>query len=121
MLPLSHKHAPHTHSQPTLPTPDTLNYQNCEEPTNTSPLPTQKPPKPILRHLALYTIPQHKLTILEIYGGTTAGLEALLKTGNYIQTYMWADTNAYAHTAVQQRLTQLHHQYPAQLPLTAIN
>jgi hypothetical protein len=111
----------HMHSQPELLTPYTPNYQNIEEPTNISPLHTQKPPKPTFRHLSLYTIPQHPLTIIEIYGGTTTGLEALLKTGHYIQTYIWADTNPYAHTAIQHRLTQLHHQYPAQLPFIAIN
>ena len=99
----------HILSQSTSPTPNTPNYQNIEHPTNISPFPTQKPPKPTLRHLALYTIPQHPLTILEIYGGTTDGLEALLKTDHYIHTYIWADTNPDAHTAIKRRLTQLHH------------
>ena len=68
----------------------------------------------------LYEIPQHSLTVLEIYGGTAAGLEALLKTGHYIHKYTWADTNPDAHTSVKHRLTQLHLQYPLQLPLTSI-
>ncbi len=70
--------------------------------------------------LTLYEIPQHPLTVLEIHGGTAAGLEALLKTGHYIHKYTWADTNPDAHTSVKHRLTQLHLQYPLQLPLTAI-
>jgi len=73
------------HIQRLLLTPDTRNNYNIEYPTNTSPLPTQFPSKLTLRHLALYAIPQHPLTILEIYGGTTAGLEALLKTCHHIQ------------------------------------
>ena len=94
------------HIQRPLLTSDTMNNHNIEYPTNATPLHTQFPSKLTLRHLALYVIPQHPLTTLEIYGGTAAGLEALLKTGHHIQTYTRADTNHDAHTGVQHRLTQ---------------
>ncbi len=109
------------HIQQPLPTPNTWNNHNVEYPINTSPPPTPFPSTLTLRNLALYTIPKHPLIILELYSGSTARIEALLKTGHRIQTYTWADTNSDAHTAIQHRLTQLHHQYPTQLPLAAIN
>ena len=109
------------HIQRTLLTSCTLNNHNIECPTDISRLPTQLPSKLTLRHLALYVIPQHSLTILEIYGGTAPGLEALLKTCHHIQIYTWADTDPDAYTAIQHRLAQLHHQHPTQLPVTVIN
>ena len=68
----------------------------------------------------MYKIPKRPLTILEIYGGTAAGLEALLRTGHHIQKYTWADTNPDTHTSTKHRLAQLQKQYPTQLPLTSI-
>jgi hypothetical protein len=68
----------------------------------------------------VYKIPKRPLTILEIYGGTAAGLEALLRTGHHITKYTWADTNPGTHTSTQHRLAQLQQQYPTQLPLTSI-
>jgi hypothetical protein len=69
----------------------------------------------------VYKIPKRPLTILEIYGGTAAGLEALLRTGHHIQKYTWADINPDTHTSIKHRLAQLQQQYPTQLPLTSIN
>jgi hypothetical protein len=68
----------------------------------------------------VYKIPKRPLTILEIYGGTAAGLEALLRTGHHIKKYTGADTNPDTHTSTKHRLAQLQKQYPTQLPLTSI-
>jgi hypothetical protein len=99
---------------------NTTNNQNISDFTNTFLPKTQIFDAYTRQPLPLYEIPQHPLNVLEIYGGTAAGLEALLRTGHYIHKYIWADTNPDAHTSTKHRLTQLHQQHPLQLPLTAI-
>jgi hypothetical protein len=47
-------------------------------------------------------------------------MEALLKAGHHIKTYVWADTNPDAYTSLQHPLTQMRERYPRQLPLSSI-
>ena len=63
------------------------------------------PPETSLRQLVQHILPYAPLTILELYGGTATGLEALLKAGHHIKTYAWADTDPDAHTSLQHRIT----------------
>jgi hypothetical protein len=99
---------------------NTHNDPNLIDPTNKTPLPTQPPSNLTPTHLDEFKIPNRPLTILEIYGGTAAGLEALLRTGHHIQKYILANTNPDTHTSTKHRLAQLQQQYPTQLPLSSI-
>jgi ribonuclease HI len=74
---------------------------------------------PSLQQLGQHTLPHAPLTILELYGGTATGLEALLKAGHHINTYAWADTDPDAYTSLQHRITQMQEKYPGQLPPSA--
>jgi hypothetical protein len=63
---------------------DITNNQNPLYSTNTFHLNPQTLTSQTLQHPDTYKIPQQPLSVLEIYGGTAAGLEALLRTGHYI-------------------------------------
>ena len=80
---------------------NTPNDPSLIYPTYKTLLPTQTHPKLTSTNQAVYKIPKRPLTILEIYGGTAAGLEALLRTGHHIKKYTWADTNPDTHTHQQ--------------------
>ena len=73
-------------------------------------------PVPSLQQLGQHTLPHAPLTILELYGGTATGLEALLKAGHRVKTYAWADTDPDAYTSLQHRITQMREKYPANYP-----
>ena len=49
-------------------------------------------------------------------GGSATGLEALLRAGYVINSYVWVDIDLDAHTAVFHRIAHLRHQFPHLLP-----
>jgi hypothetical protein len=57
---------------------------------------------------------------MELCGGLTTGLEALLRAGYAINSYAWVDIDPDAHTAVSYRIADLKLQFPFLLPLEAI-
>ena len=65
------------------------------------------PVSPSIQHMHQHTLPQHHLTVIEFYGATATGLEALPKTGHHIGTFAWTDTSPDALVVVTHRITQL--------------
>jgi hypothetical protein len=72
-------------------------------------------------HIHQHTLPQHPMTVIDFYGATATGLEALLKSGNHIGTFAWMDTSPDALVVVTHRITQLQQQYLNHLPTTALH
>jgi hypothetical protein len=67
------------------------------------------------------TIPSRPLRLAELRGGLATELEAFLRSGYLIASYIWADTYPYAHTATSHRLSRLRSKYPRLLPPEAIS
>jgi hypothetical protein len=53
---------------------------------------------------------------VELCGGLATGLEALLIAGYAIRSYVWADTDPYAHSVVSHRIAHMQLQFPHLLP-----
>jgi len=86
-----------------------------------SPKENEWPVSPSTQHIQQNTLPQQPLAIIEFYGDTATGLEALLKTGHHIGTYAWTDISPDALAAVTHRLANLQHQYLNQLPTATLH
>jgi len=57
---------------------------------------------------------------VELCGGLATGLEALLKVGYAINSYIWVDIDLDAHAAASYRIAHTRLLYPYLLPLEAI-
>lgn len=60
------------------------------------------------------------LVVVELFGGTGAGLAALLQTGQPVKRYIYVDSCPTARQAVQHHLVLLHLEFPSLLPPSAI-
>ena len=87
--------------------PITITSQNKVDTPHPPIRETPWPPKPSLQQLGQRMLTHAPLIILELYGGTATGLEALLKAGHHIKTYAWADTDPDANISLQHRITQM--------------
>ena len=62
---------------------------------------------PNLGQVCAHRLPRLPLRIVEVCGGLVTGLEALLRAGYAIISYVWVDTNLDAHTAASHRIAHL--------------
>ncbi len=67
-----------------------------------------------------HRLPRVALQIVELCRGLTTGLEALLRAGYAIRSYVWVDIDPDAHMAVSYRITHLRQQFPSLIPPEAL-
>jgi hypothetical protein len=60
------------------------------------------------------------LVVYEPFGGLCAGLEAVLRNGLPVHTYIYSDIDPTARAVAQHRLQLLQHRYPGLLPASAV-
>ena len=65
--------------------------------------------------------PDHWLTVLLLFGGIGAELEALLKAGVKCKRILYVENDSNCRDTFGYRLRELHHHYPNQLPLVAFH
>lgn len=59
------------------------------------------------------------ITVVDLFGGLGAGLEAQLRNGTVVKRYLYADSDDVTRRIMQHRLEELHGRYPLQFPRSA--
>jgi len=67
-----------------------------------------------------HRLPREPLRIVELFGSLATGLEALLRAGYAIHSFVWVEIDPDAHIDVPHHNTHLRHQFPHLLPPKAI-
>ena len=78
-----------------------------------------EPIRPLLRKLVTWTPPKEGLTLLELFGGISTGLEALLQSGMVVQRYFYVDIDPLARKVAESRMIDLTTRFPQQFPISA--
>jgi hypothetical protein len=63
-----------------------------------------KPIKPILHQLITWTLPKERITLLELFGGISTGLETLLQAGMVVGRYFYVDIDPIARQVAASRM-----------------
>jgi hypothetical protein len=77
------------------------------------------PLTPIMSRPITWTPPEDGLTLLELFGGISTGLEAVLQSGMVVKRYVYVDIDSCAQKVAQSRMAQLSARFPSQFPTTA--
>ncbi len=78
-----------------------------------------EPIKPILHQLITWTPPKEGITLLELFGGISTGLEALLQAGMVVGRYFYVDIDPIARQVAALRMMELTARFPQQFTTTA--
>ncbi|CAM6082409.1 unnamed protein product [Calypogeia fissa] len=75
-----------------------------------------QPITPILSTPITWTPSPDGITLLELFGGISTGLEALLQSGMVVKKYIYVDTDACAREVSKARLLEFSSRFPQQFP-----
>ncbi len=67
-----------------------------------------KPIKPVLCQLITWTPPKEGITLLELFGGISIGLETLLQLGIVVQRYFYVDIDHIAMQVATSKMMELN-------------
>jgi hypothetical protein len=71
-----------------------------------------KPIKSILHQLITLTPPKERITLLELFGGISIGLEALLQLGMVVGKYLYVDIDPIARQVATLRMMEFTARFP---------
>jgi len=105
---------------PVCPTATSLCTPPKNMPRSSRPPPKDTPSPHALANIPRHILPQRPIHLVELCGGMTTGLEAILKARHTVASYTWVDIDPDAHTATTHKLARLHNQHPLLLPREAM-
>jgi len=68
--------------------------------------------KPLLCQLITWTPPKEGITLLELFGGISIGLEALLQSGMVVRRYFYVDIDLIARQMAASRMREFTTRFP---------
>jgi hypothetical protein len=71
-----------------------------------------EPIKPIFHQLITWTPPKEGITLLELFGGISTGLEALLQPWMVVGRYFYVDIDPIARQVAASRMMELTSRFP---------
>jgi hypothetical protein len=71
-----------------------------------------EPIKPVLHQLITWTPPKKGITLLELFGGISTGLEALLQSRMVVQRYFYIDIDPIAKQMVASKMMEFTTTFP---------
>jgi hypothetical protein len=71
-----------------------------------------EPIQPLLSRTVTWTPPKDGLTLLELFGGISTGLEALLQSGMVVKKYIYVDVDPCARKVAASRMLELTTRFP---------
>jgi hypothetical protein len=78
-----------------------------------------KPNKPVHHQLITETPPKEGITLLELFGGISISLEALLQSGMVVRRYFYVNIDPIARQVAASRMMELIPRFPQQFATTA--
>ncbi len=78
-----------------------------------------EPIKPLFRQPITWTPPKEGITLLELFGGISIGLEALLQLGMVVQRYFYVDIDPTTRRVAASRMREFTTRFPQQFATTA--
>jgi site-specific DNA-cytosine methylase len=75
--------------------------------------------KPIFYQLITWTLPKEGITLLELFGGISPGLETLLHSGMVVWKYFYIDIDPIARQAAASKMMELTTKFPQQIATIA--
>ncbi len=78
-----------------------------------------EPIKPILHQLITWTSPKEGITLLELFGGISTGLEAFLQARMVVGRYFYVDIDPIARQVATSRMMEFTAKFPQQFTTIA--
>jgi len=75
--------------------------------------------KPLFHQFIIWTPPKEGITLLKLFGGIGAGLEALLQSGMVVPRYSYVDIDPITRQVATLKMMELTTRFPQQLATTA--